>query len=124
MTMTSGLVTRDEKLWATLAHVLGFAGYLFALGQYVAPLVLFLMYREKSKFVAFHALQSLFFQLLVLVAGAIAGLLTHVLIGYLLLVVVGVGAIVYPILLARRSFQGEWAEYWLVGRWARDIVGE
>lgn len=120
---TSGLVTRDDKLWATAAHVAGFAGYVFALGQYIAPLVLFFMFKEKSKFVAFHALQSLFFQLLVLVAGTLSGLLTHLLVGYLLLAVVAIAAIVYPILIARRAFVGEWAEYWLVGRWARQIVG-
>jgi uncharacterized Tic20 family protein len=120
---TSGLVTRDDKLWATAAHVAGFAGYVFALGQYIAPLVLFFVFKDKSKFVAFHALQSLFFQLLVLVAGTLSGLLTHLLVGYLLLAVVAIAAIVYPILVARRAFVGEWAEYWLVGRWARQIVG-
>lgn len=120
---TSGLVTRDDRLWATVAHVAGFAGYVFALGQYLAPLALFLIFRQKSKFVAFHALQSLFFQLMVLVALTISGLLTHLLIGYLLGPLVFVAAIVYPILIARRAFVGEWAEYWLVGRWARQIVG-
>ena len=123
MTMTSGLVTRDDKLWATAAHVAGFAGYVFALGQYIAPLALYLVFKQKSRFIAFHALQSLFFQLMVLVAGAIAGLLTNLLVGYVLLPVVAGAAIVYPILIARRAFVGEWAEYWLVGRWAREIVG-
>jgi hypothetical protein len=123
MTMTSGLVTRDDKLWATAAHVAGFAGYVFALGQYLAPLALYLVFRQKSKFIAFHALQSLFFQLSVLVVGTISGMLTGLLVGYLMLAIVAVAAIVYPILIARRAFVGEWAEYWLVGRWAREIVG-
>jgi hypothetical protein len=122
MTMTSGIVTRDAKLWATAAHVLGFAGYVIALGQYLAPLALYLVFREKSKFVAFHALQSLLFQLMVLAVGAIGGLTTGILVGYVLIAAAAIGALVYPILIARRAFLGEWAEYWLVGRWARQIV--
>jgi uncharacterized protein len=123
MTMNSGLVTRDDKLWATAAHAAGVAGYIFGLGQYIAPLVLFLVFRQKSKFVAFHALQSLFFQLMIGVGFAISGLLSHFWVGFLLVPVVVIAAVVYPIFIGRRAFVGEWAEYWLVGRWARDIVG-
>ena len=44
--------TQDERTMALLAHVLGiFAGFL-------APLIFFLVKRD-SKFVSFHALQSL-----------------------------------------------------------------
>jgi len=44
--------TQDEKTFALLAHVLGiFSGF-------IAPLVFFLVKRD-SKFVSFHALQSL-----------------------------------------------------------------
>lgn len=119
---TYSSATGEEKFWGMLAHVFGFAGYIVGLGQYIAPFVLYVIYKDKSKFIAFHAMQSLLFQLLVAVALTISGALTIVLIGFVLLPVVGVVAIVYVIIAALRAYKGEWFEYWLVGRWARKIV--
>ena len=118
-------ISQDDKLWAMLAHLAGLAGYLGGVLQYVAPLVIYLVYKDKSQFVAFHALQSLYFQLAVLVAGIIAGLITFVTcgVGAPLLVGIGVGALVYVIIAAIKANQGEWFEYWLVGPWAKRTVG-
>jgi hypothetical protein len=68
-------VTDEERLWAMLAHLLALLGYVVWLGAYIAPLVIYLVYKDKSQFVAFHALQSLFFQLALLVVAAICALL-------------------------------------------------
>jgi uncharacterized Tic20 family protein len=68
-------VTDEERLWAMLAHLLALLGYVVWLGAYIAPLVIYLVYKDKSQFVAFHALQSLFFQLALLVVVAICVLL-------------------------------------------------
>ena len=117
------LATRDEKLWSMAAHLLALVGYVVGVGQYLAPLVLFLIYRQRSKFIAFHALQSLFFQLLVVVAVFISLALKSVLIGFLLLPLVVVAAAAFPLLATYRIYKGEEFEYPLVGRWARQIVG-
>jgi uncharacterized Tic20 family protein len=118
-------ISQDDRLWAMLAHLAGLAGYLGGVLQYVAPLVIYLVYKDKSQFVAFHALQSLYFQLGVLVAGVIAGIITLVTcgVGAPLLVALGVGALVYVIIAAIKANQGEWFEYWLVGPWAKRTVG-
>jgi uncharacterized membrane protein len=86
------------------------------------------MYREKSRFVAFHALQSLYFQLALLVTGLILVLLTFVSCGIgafvtaPLAIVASVGALVFIIVAAIKANAGEWYEYWLVGKWARQSV--
>jgi uncharacterized Tic20 family protein len=120
-------VTDEERLWAMLAHLLALLGYVVWLGAYIAPLVIYLVYKDKSQFVAFHALQSLFFQLALLVVAAICALLaiTIVLacIAIPLALVVSVGALAYIIVAAVRAYNGELFEYWLVGKWARQIVG-
>ena len=120
-------VTDEERLWAMLAHLLALLGYVVWLGAYIAPLVIYLVYKDKSQFVAFHALQSLFFQLALLVVAAICVLLaiTIVLacIAIPLALVVSVGALAYIIVAAVRAYNGELFEYWLVGKWARQIVG-
>ena len=118
-------ITDDDRLWAMLAHLFGLLGYVSVIGQYIAPLVVFVLYREKSKFVAFHALQSLFFQLALLgitVVGTVFGILTCG-IGFLLVGPVLVGGFVYTIVAAIRANQGEWFEYWLVGKWAKQQLG-
>ena len=111
-------VTDEERLWAMLAHLLALLGYVVWLGAYIAPLVIYLVYKDKSQFVAFHALQSLFFQLARLVVAAICALLaiTIVLacIAIPLALVVSVGALAYIIVAAVRAYNGELFEYWLV----------
>lgn len=118
-------LSQDEKLWAMLAHLAGLAGYLGGVLQYVAPLVIYLLYKDKSRFVAFHALQSLYFQLAVLVATIIAGAIAFVTCGFgvVLLPALLVGALVYVIIAAIKANQGEWFEYWLVGPWAKRTLG-
>ncbi|MCW5933678.1 MAG: DUF4870 domain-containing protein [Fimbriimonadia bacterium] len=120
--------TSDERLWAMLAHLAGFLGYLGAgIGQYIVPLVIYLVYKDKSKFVAFHAIQSLYFQLLLLVGWVVVGgmAITVILLlpAILLAVVIGIVTIVFPILGAIRANAGEWYELPMVGGWARNTIG-
>src|SRR5215510_3964260 len=65
-------VTDEEKLWASIAHasiwVTMFGGFLTAgftvpISIFV-PLVIYLMYRKKSDYVVFHALQAFALQIL------------------------------------------------------------
>lgn len=120
-------VTDEERLWAMLAHLLALLGYVVWFGAYVAPLVIYLVYKDKSPFVAFHALQSLFFQLALLVVGVICALLALTIVLACIVIpvaaVVAVGALVYIIVAAIKAYNGELFEYWLVGKWARQIVG-
>jgi len=121
-------VTNEERLWAMLGHLSLFVAPL------VAPLILYLVYKDKSRFVAFHALQSLFFQLALIVVVNVLLVLTFIPLFVcfafpLLILVVALGpvvifgVVVYPIIAAIRAYNGELFEYWLVGGWAREIVG-
>ncbi len=120
-------VSNDERLWAMLAHLLTLVGYVVWVGAYIIPLVIYLVYKDKSPFVAFHALQSLFFQLALLVVSAVLGLLSLTIILLVLtipvFILLAIGALVYILVAAIRAYNGELFEYWLVGRWARQIVG-
>jgi len=120
---TNGL-TADERLWAMLAHLFALLGYLVLLGQYIAPLVIYLVYRERSRFVAFHALQELYFQLALLVPWAmvyVVGILTCGL-GFLLAIVPTVLNLVFVLIAAIRANNGEWYELPLVGSLAKSSV--
>ena len=79
-------VTDEEKLWASIAHasiwVTMFSGFLTAgftvpISIFI-PLVIYLMYRKKSDYVVFHALQAFSLQILatigVLALAVVGGL--------------------------------------------------
>jgi uncharacterized Tic20 family protein len=86
---TSAMSTQDERTWSALAHLSIFLNLVTGFLGPVAALVVWLVYRDRSSKVAFQALQSMWYQvawLVVLVAGwTVTGILTIVLIGFLLM---------------------------------------
>jgi uncharacterized Tic20 family protein len=117
-------LSKEERTWAMAAVLSPLCGFVIPIPfvNIIIPLVIYFMKRDESAFVAFHALQSVYFQIVVFVAALISIILIFVCIGVLLLVVVGIGAIVYMVMIAIKAYDGQWAEYWLVGKWARDAV--
>ncbi len=80
---------REERNWSVLAHLSTFLNLFTGFLGPVAALVIWLVYRDRSPKVAFHAMQSMWFQvtgLIILGVGwAVTGLLTTILIGILLI---------------------------------------
>jgi len=118
----------DEKLWGMLAHLLTLLGYIVMLGQYIAPLVIYLVYKDRSQFVAFHALQALFFQLLALAVSVALMLFSVITLGLGVLLAVplaialAIAVLVYTIIAAIQANNGVWYELPIVGRWARNTL--
>jgi len=100
-------VNNDERTWAVIGHAVSFVE-----GGIIGPLVVYLIKKEHSPFVAFHALQSLYFGLLMLVAMLITFI---TIIGPVILAVV---YWVYEILACVKAYNGEWYKLPLVGKWA------
>lgn len=95
----------DEKLWSTLTHVGGiFFGFL-------VPLITYLVFKDRGAFVRHHTAQALNFQLTLLIAWIVSGVLTFVIIGFVMIVVVAIISIVFPILAAVAANKGEWYRY-------------
>jgi uncharacterized Tic20 family protein len=76
--------TQDERTWGMLAHLAAFAGFLVPFGNVFAPLVVWLMKREQSEFVADQGKEALNFNITVLIGAALCGVLVFVFIGILL----------------------------------------
>lgn len=148
----------EEWTTASLAHasilltlILAFAGGVGALLGLAVPLVIYLTYREKSRFIASHALQSLAYQAagilfyallatimaaVVAVVWTISGLLSVVVIGFLLMPVALLITVLMVILLlafplvwvgyglfgAYRIYEGGRFRYWLLGEWVEREV--
>jgi uncharacterized Tic20 family protein len=79
---------KDENTWSVLAHLSVFLNLLTGFLGPIGALVIWLMYKDRSPRVSFHALQSLWYQvawMVILTVGwVVAGILTVVLIGFLL----------------------------------------
>jgi uncharacterized Tic20 family protein len=89
---------REERTWSVLAHLSMFLNLFTGLLGPVAALVIWLIYRERSPRVAFHALQSMWYQVAwVVILGvgwAVTGLLTVVVVGFLLIPVMIIATMV------------------------------
>ncbi len=88
----------EENTWSMLAHLSVFLNLITGFLGPVAALIIWFMYKDKSARVSFHALQALWYQvawMVILVIGwTIAGILTVVLIGFLLFPVMLVATLV------------------------------
>ncbi len=84
----ASMSAQEEKSWSVLAHLSLFLNIVTGFLGPVAALVIWLVYKDRSQKVAFHALQSMWYQvawLVLLGAGwAFTGLLMLVLVGFLL----------------------------------------
>jgi uncharacterized Tic20 family protein len=104
----------------------------------IAALIIYLIYRDRSRYVAYHSLQSLFFQLvfwagggaLAAIAWALTGVLSAILVGLLCIPIalvislIPVAALVYGVVGAIQTSQGQDFHYWLVGDWVRPTLAE
>ncbi|MBS1723417.1 MAG: DUF4870 domain-containing protein [Armatimonadetes bacterium] len=121
-------MSQEEKTWGALAHVIPLVAALMSSFGWVAALVIWLLYKDKSKFVAFHALQQAFFMLAVWVLALIGVVLFVTVVGIPIAILVWIvclgAAIGGPIYAAIKASNGGWWEYPLVGKVALNAVGK
>jgi len=89
---------QDERTWSMLAHLSVLLSLITGIGGPIAALAIWLVYKDKSQRVAFHALQSLWYQVawavILFVGWSITFLLMFVLIGFLLAPVMAIASLV------------------------------
>ena len=131
--------TADERSMACLAHVLQLVGWI------IAPLIIFIL-RRGSKFVSFHALQALLLQIcymamaMVCILGFVVVMIVTVATSsgphqqppialFLLfplmwggMMILWVTTLVAAIVYGMKANRGEWAQYPVIGGWARRIL--
>ena len=90
--------TQEERTWSALAHLSVFLNLFTGFLGPVAAGIIWLVYKDRSPQVAFHALQSAAYQvawIVLLGAGwALTGLLTLILIGFHLVPVMAIATVV------------------------------
>jgi uncharacterized protein len=110
----ASMSAQQENSWSILAHLSLFLNLFTGFLGPIAALVIWLVYKDRSQKVAFHALQSMWYQVawlvLVGVGWAFTGLLMLVLIGFLLVPVMALLTLVpfvHAAYAAYRVSQGE-----------------
>ena len=134
------LVPSEERTWAMLSHLSVLLNLFTGFGGPIAAFVIYLVYKDRSRYVAYHSLQSMIFQLIWWFGGgviigimwAIVGALSAILIGIVLIpfallftfvfALLPLGSLVYGIVGAVQTNQGQDFKYWLVGDWVRSTL--
>ena len=130
----------DERTWAMLAHLSVLLNLVTGFLGVGAALVIYFIYKDRSRYVAFQAMQAFLFQLVFWAGGglligimwAVVGALSAILIGILLIPVAVVltliflvfplVALIYGVIGAIKTSNGEDFRYWLVGDWALNLM--
>ncbi|MBK8493365.1 MAG: DUF4870 domain-containing protein [Saprospirales bacterium] len=105
------LSERDERMFATFAHLGMIAGFVFPLGNIIVPLVIWLTQRDKSDFVDAHAKEALNWQLTVTILAFGGIILSMLIIGIPLLIMLGLACLVFSILAAIKANEGSMYAY-------------
>lgn len=105
------LSERDERMWATFAHLGVIAGFIIPFGNVIAPLIIWMTQREKSSFVETHAKEALNFQISVSIIAVGCAILIFLAIGIPLLIILGLADLVFSIMAAMKANQGEPYQY-------------
>jgi uncharacterized Tic20 family protein len=101
-----------------LAHLLSFVAAYIALG-FLAPLIVLLVFGQRSAYVRAHAVESLNFNLTWLLYAIVAVVLAFLLIGIVILIALGLAYLVLVVIASVRANNGEFFRYPLTIRFVR-----
>ena len=126
----------DERQYAMFAHlgvlinlVTGFLGP-------IVPLVIYMVYKDRSRYVAYQSLQALIFQLVWWVGGSILAGVAWFITSFLSAFLVGIICIPFACIISAMPLvalgygvyggvqvsQGQDFKYWLIGDWVRNTL--
>ncbi|MDP1547451.1 MAG: DUF4870 domain-containing protein [Anaerolineales bacterium] len=130
------LTPEEERQWAMIAHLGVLVNLISGFLGPVVPLAIYMIYKDRSRYVAYQSLQGLIFQLIWWVGGgiltgvawAITGTLSAVLIGLLcipfacVISAMPLAALGYGVYGGIQASQGQDFKYWLIGDWVRSTL--
>ena len=109
----------EEKTWGMACHLAAFSGHIIPFGNILGPLIVWLMKKEESWFVDDQGKESLNFQITLMIAGSVAGIVVVILfftvvlfpLGIMLVVGIWLGGLVLTIMACIKASQGEVYRY-------------
>ena len=98
---------KEEQNWAMACHLTALSGFVIPFGNVLGPLVVWLIKKDTMPLVDQHGKEAMNFQITVLIAFIISAVLVVIFIGFLLMAVVGIGALVLTIMAAVKVSNGQ-----------------
>ncbi len=118
--MTNGALTKEDRNMAMLCHLASFAMLVgIPLGNIIGPLIVWLMKREQSSFVDWHGKESINFQISVTMYAIISAILILAVVGFVLLPLTIVFALIMTIVGTMRANDGLRHQYPLTMRFIK-----
>ena len=103
-------LSREEKIWATLCHLAGLVFFIPGFNL-LAPLLIWLIKKEESRYIDYHGKEALNFQLSILLYALISSLLLLIIVGLPLMLVLGVLDIIFIIVASVNAFDAKLYQY-------------
>jgi uncharacterized Tic20 family protein len=107
----SAEVKSDDKTMGMLCHLLALSGYFVPFGNFIGPLVIWLIKKDSSRFVDYHGKESLNFQINLLVYVLVSIPLFFCVVGIFTLI----GALIYGLIIvivaSVSAYNGQWYRY-------------
>ena len=112
----------DAKLWSMFSHLAVLLGHLLSWGflGWIGPLIIFLMYKDRNRFVRYNAAEALNGAIAVVIAQVVLGIVLTIFgvitlgFGFAAFPLVGIPALIqliFAIIGAVKANQGEWWNY-------------
>jgi uncharacterized Tic20 family protein len=104
--------SESERTWAMLAHLAALAGIVvWIVGAILGPLIVWLVRRDESDFVAEHAREALNFNITVAIGAVMCLLLMLVFIGFILGAALFIAWLVLTLVAAIKASEGQHYRY-------------
>jgi uncharacterized protein len=99
-------ISADERQWAMFAHLSALIGFIIPFGNLLGPLIIWLMKKETMPFVDQQGKEALNFQITVTIAMVISAILIIVVIGFVLMFIIGLAALILTIMAGIKANEG------------------
>lgn len=107
----AGTPSAEEKQWALFAHLSALVGYIIPFGSLIGPLIVWQIKKNEMPFVDDQGKEALNFQITIALAAVVCVVLMVVLIGFLLILVVGLFDLIFIIIAAIAANNGQAYRY-------------
>lgn len=102
---------KADRTWGMICHLSSLAGFVVPFGNIIAPLVIWVMKKDESRFVDHHGKEAINFQISVTIYTFIAAISIIVLLGIVLLPAVLIFDLVLTIIAAIKANDGAYYRY-------------
>lgn len=102
----AGSLSKEERTWGMLCHLIVLTGVIIPLASVIAPLVIWLIKKDEMPFVDDQGKESLNFQITMFIGFVISFFLMFIFIGFILLPLLAIFDLVMVIMASMKANEG------------------